>query len=294
LDEREAYLRAGLIASKVKEEVRSRVKVGASILEICEFVERRIRELGGEPAFPCNVGVNHIAAHYTSPPGDPKTIPDGALVKVDLGVHVDGYIADTAFTVSFNPELEPLVEAVETALDAAVEAARAGVRVSSIGAIIEAKIRGMGFKPIRNLTGHGLARYTIHSGEVIPNVPTGHRGRLKEGRAYAIEPFATTRSGHGEVAGAPERYIFRLVKLKRIGGMAGEMLEYINERFKTLPFSERWLVERFPQGRTEALSTLLRSKALMAYQVLVERSLRPVAQAEHTIIVERDGCIVIT
>jgi len=294
LEEREAYLKAGLIASRVREEVRSRVKVGARILDICEFVERRIRELGGEPAFPCNVGVNHVAAHYTSPPGDPKTIPDGSLVKVDLGVHVDGYIADTAFTVCFNPELEPLVEAVERALEAALEAVRAGVRVSHIGSIIEGKIRGMGLKPIRNLTGHGLARYTIHSGEIIPNVASGHRGRLREGGAYAIEPFATTRSGRGEVAGAPERYIFRLVKLKRMGGLAGEMLEYINERFKTLPFSERWLVERFPQGRTEGLSTLLRSKALMAYEVLVERSFKPVAQAEHTVIVERDGCIVIT
>ena len=294
MEEREAYLKAGLIASRVREEVRSRVKVGARILDICEFVERRIRELGGEPAFPCNVGVNHVAAHYTSPPGDPKTIPDGSLVKVDLGVHVDGYIADTAFTVCFNPELEPLVEAVERALEAALEAVRAGVRVSYIGSIIEGKIRGMGLKPIRNLTGHGLARYTIHSGEIIPNVASGHRGRLREGGAYAIEPFATTRSGRGEVAGAPERYIFRLVKLKRMGGLAGEMLEYINERFKTLPFSERWLVERFPQRRTEGLSTLLRSKALMAYEVLVERSFKPVAQAEHTVIVERDGCIVIT
>ncbi|MEM2093807.1 MAG: M24 family metallopeptidase, partial [Candidatus Bathyarchaeia archaeon] len=141
----EKYMKAGRIASEVRKEARSLVREGAPLLSICEEVEKLIQDKGGSPAFPCNVCVNEVAAHYSSPPGDKSIIPKGSLVKLDIGVHVDGYIADTATTVSLNPELEPMVQAVDEALRQAVKAVAPGVRTNSIGETVEKTVQKFGF-----------------------------------------------------------------------------------------------------------------------------------------------------
>ena len=97
------YFKAGSIASEIRAEIRRMVHVGSRLLDICSGVEDMIRDRGGEPAFPCNVCVNSVAAHYTSMKDDTSVVEDGDLVKVDFGVHVNGYLVDTAMTISFNP-----------------------------------------------------------------------------------------------------------------------------------------------------------------------------------------------
>lgn len=292
----EALRRAGLIASRVRERVRSRVEAGMKVIEICEDVELWIRELGGEPAFPCNVDIDHVAAHYTSPPGDPTLIPEGSLVKVDLGVHIDGYIADTATTVCLEPRLMMLVEAAEEALEEAIRGIRAGVRASEVGALIERAIKRRGAAPIRNLTGHRMARYIVHAGEAIPNVATYQLHRLRAGEIYAVEPFATLPEASGEVFDGPPGNIYIFRKKRSLSGEAArEMLRFIQSEYRTLPFASRWIARRFPgpEGE-EAFQELVGSRCLYPYPQLLERSRRPVAQAEHTLIVTEDGCEVIT
>ncbi|HDI01419.1 MAG TPA: type II methionyl aminopeptidase [Candidatus Bathyarchaeota archaeon] len=297
LEELDKYLKAGEIAAEVREAVPDVVDEGKKLIDICEWVEGRIRSLGGRPAFPCNVSVNEVAAHYTSPPGDEATIPPGAIVKVDLGVHVDGYIADTATTICLDPAKERLARASRAALEAALREMRPGIRISHVSSIIERTIRAYGCKPISNLTGHDLDRYTIHAGTAIPNVSTISLKKLRPGRAYAIEPFVTEPWGDGVVIEAPVSTIFRLVRptVKGKGKRASELLRAIYNEFKTLPFAERWLWRLLPRSKYEqAWRELLDKGAVMSYPVFIERSRCPVAQFEHTVVVLEDKCIITT
>src|SRR5919206_3099998 len=158
------YLQAGKIAAKVRESARKKYHVGLTLFEICESIEAQIRSLNAQPAFPVNTSLNEIAAHYTAEPNDVTVVKEGDILKIDIGVHIDGYIADTAVTVCYNPKFEALVKAAEGALDEAVKLARAHTKASDIGRIIESTITRLGFRPIQNLSGHSLQQYTIHAG----------------------------------------------------------------------------------------------------------------------------------
>ncbi len=161
----ESYHKAGGIIAKLRKDVPSLVSPGKPVLKICEELEDKIHSLGGRPAFPVNIGINEVAAHYTSPPGDTLTIPPGSMVKVDFGVHVQGYLCDTSVTVYYDPKYEPMVKASDKALQNAIRAFRPTVKMSEIGRIIQSTIERYGYRPIRNLTGHSIQRYTIHAGK---------------------------------------------------------------------------------------------------------------------------------
>ena len=276
--------------------MRKFVREDMPILQVCEKAENLIREKGGKPAFPCNVSINEVAAHYTSPPNDENRIPENSVVKVDIGVHVDGYVTDTACTVCFNPEYRSMQVAAEHALAAAIDSVHGDMATSKIGAIIEKNIKNRGFKPISNLTGHSVGRYLIHAGTSIPNVTQISFGKLKAGEIYAIEPFVTVPDAAGRVENSPEVTIFRLVKAKSVKNpYAKQLLKYIEANFVTLPFAERWLKDAVPEDKhREAFKELRKSKAIMGYPVFVEVSRKPVTQAEHTMLVTENGCEVLT
>ncbi len=292
------YIEAGRIAATVREEALRLIKPGARLLDICEYVERRIAELGGRPAFPCNISVNEVAAHYTPPIGDESRIPEEAVVKLDLGVHIDGYIADTAATVDTTGKWEKLLEAVREALEHALETVKPGAAFSETSRVIENTIKSHGFMPVANLGGHSLGRYIIHAGESIPNAyePSLH-GAYRVGHAYAIEPFGT--NGVGYVDEGELVTIYALLPVRRRGrldSVARKVLKAINERFKTLPFTERWLadVTASVDALRAALRRLARSGYLIEYPILVERSRGVVAQFEHTVVLTDDGEAIVT
>ena len=292
----EKFRLSGKILRETREEIKRFVKEGMPIIEVCEKAEKLIREKGGKPAFPCNVSINEVAAHYTSPPNDDKKIPENSIVKVDIGAHVDGYVTDTAVTINFNPEYEGLTETAEKALKTAIENIRPNASTSKIGALIENTIKSRGFKPISNLTGHQVGRYLVHAGVSIPNISQISFSKIKLGEAYAIEPFVTLPEAVGKVEDSSEVTIFRYLKSKPTKNpYAKQLLKHIESNFRTLPFAERWLNSIMPkQHRQEALKELLSSKAIMGYPVFVEISRKPVAQAEHTVLVTEEGCIVLT
>ena len=292
----EKFRLSGKILRESREEIRKFVREDMPIIQVCEKAESLIREKGGKPAFPCNVSINEVAAHYTSPPNDEQRIPEKAVVKVDMGVHVDGYVTDTACTVCFNPEYRSMQIAAEHALAAAIDSIHGDMATSKIGAIIEKNIKNRGFKPISNLTGHSVGRYLIHAGTSIPNVTQISFGKLKAGEIYAIEPFVTVPDAAGRVENSPEVTIFRLVKAKSVKNpYAKQLLKYIEANFVTLPFAERWLKDAVPEDKhREAFKELRKSKAIMGYPVFVEVSRKPVTQAEHTMLVTENGCEVLT
>jgi len=287
---------AGRILREVREEIRSIIHEKMPVIEICERAEQLIIEKGAKPAFPCNISINEVAAHYTSPPGDTLTIPEGALVKVDLGAHIDGYVVDTAITVCFNPQYVELVRTAEKALQAAIETIRPGLPTSVLGSVIEQNIKSRGFKPISNLTGHQVGRYVVHAGTSLPNIYHPSIAKLKLGGAYAIEPFVTLPEAAGKVEDGSEVTIFRLLKPKKVGSLeARKLLGYIEENFKTLPFALRWIKNVVPKDHfNKAFHELLKAKAVIGYPVFIEVSKQPVAQAEHTVLVVEDGCVILT
>jgi len=287
---------SGKILRETREEMRLFVREGMPIIEVCEKTESLIREKGGKPAFPCNVSINEVAAHYTSPPRDTRRIPEKAVVKVDLGVHIDGYVTDTAFTACFNPNHKRMTEVAGLALKTAVENVHDGMAVGKIGGLIENAIKNRGFKPISNLTGHSVGRFLIHAGTSIPNVSQLSLTKVRAGEIYAIEPFVTLPDAEGRVEDGPEKTIFRFVKAKSLqSSYAKQLSKYIEANFKTLPFAERWLKGGVPKEKhSDAFRELLKSKTLMAYAVFIEASGKPVAQAEHTVLITDDGCEVLT
>jgi len=297
LDIFENYVKAGRIASEVREYARTQDHTGRTLSDICNDVEQEIFKKGGEPAFPVNVSLNDIAAHYTAVPNDPITVKNSDVLKIDVGVHIDGYIADTAVTVSYDTRYQNLIDIAQKALDEAISIARSNTRVSDIGRIIEKTITKYGCKPIQNLSGHSLERYTIHAGKSIPNIWTiGHSFNLSINNVYAIEPFVTTKDGQGIVYEGRVRNIYGLASRKRTKDQKlDEFLEYLWNKFKTLPFALRWIVKEYEEK--EALSfleTLIKKKNVHAYPILVEGANRIVVQAEHTIIPQESNTMTIT
>lgn len=296
-EELEKFRTSGRILRETREEMKAQVKENMLVIEVCEKTEQLIRAKGGKPAFPCNVSINEIAAHYTSPPMDSLTIPEGSIVKVDLGVQVDGYVTDTAFTAAFNAEGKSMANTAELALKTAIENIHGDMSLGKIGSLIENTIKNRGFKPISNLTGHSVGRYLIHAGTSIPNVALPlSLSKVRSGEIYAIEPFVTQPDAIGRVDDSPQKTIYRLVKAKPVKDEAAKkLLKYIEANFRTLPFAERWLMKVVPRdNHKSAFKELLASKSIMSYPVFVEASRRPVAQAEHTVLIKEDGCEVLT
>ena len=292
----EQYLKAGRIAGEVREEVREKHWVGKTVYEICEWVEGEIVRRGAKCAFPVNTSINEIAAHYTAEPDDPITIKDTDLVKIDLGAQVDGYIADTAVTVCYDAQFDGLVYAAESALNKAMSTVKAGVKASNVGRVIEGVIKQSGFKPIMNLSGHSLDRYTIHAGKTIPNIWSIGGFSLSEDSAYACEPFVTTSKGGGFVRNGKVKNIFALNSRKKTkNAEADELLDYIWEEFNMLPFALRWLTKKYEVKKAaDLLDYIVKKKAVQAYPILVEIQGQRVAQAEHTFIPNENGATVTT
>jgi methionyl aminopeptidase len=293
----DSYLRAGKIAAKVREDARKKYHVGSTLFEICESVEAQIRSIGGQPAFPVNTSLNEIAAHYTAEPNDATVVKEGDVLKIDIGVHMDGYIADTAVTVCYDPKYEALVRAAEAALGEAVRMARANTKASDIGRVIEATITKFGYRPIQNLSGHSLQQYTIHAGKSIPNIWTiGSSFALQPNEAYAIEPFVTTKDGQGVVHEGKTKNIFGITSRKPVKDKeADDLLELIWGKFRTLPFALRWLTDRYDEKDLRRLVDMLaKKKNIHAYPILVEGREKIVVQAEHTLIPTDSAVNVIT
>lgn len=290
----ECLREAGRIASAARSFGAERVRPGASLREVCVAVEDEIHRRGGRLAFPVQSSRNHVAAHYCAAPDDPTAYEVGDLAKLDLGVHVDGWVVDTAVTVNVGDVLEnqPLIDAAETALSAAIAAAGAGVPVRRLSAEIEKAIRDRGLQPVRNLCGHGVGRFVVHSPPPIPNIAGGSTDALKAGSVVAIEPFATTGPGYVAEEGVPQ--VFRLDPAQSGDGSPHPDVVEAIRALEGLPFARRQL-GRFASAEVEqTLAWLKRHGRLTSYPPLVERSGRQVAQAEHTIYVSAERVEVLT
>lgn len=290
------YINAGKIAAEVRESARKKYHVGSTLLEVCESIEKEIEQKGGKCAFPVNTSLNEIAAHYTAEPNDSIVVKETDLLKIDLGVQINGYIADTAVTVCYDPKYDYLVQAAESALREAISIIRVGTKSSDVGKIIENTVRQMGGTPIANLSGHSLEQFTIHAGKSVPNIWSIGSFSFQSTEAYACEPFVTTRDGLGFVREGKTRNIFSLATRKRSKDKdVNKLIDFIWQRFNMLPFALRWFMPEWDEKTVRnLLDKLIQNKIVRSYPILVEANNQRVAQAEHTFIPQENGVTVTT
>lgn len=279
------WRKAGKIAAEALEYGRTLIKKNATLLEVSDLVEKKIFDLGGKPAFPVQISCDHIAAHYCAEPDD-KTVFENQLACLDVGVHVEGAIGDTACTVDLSGKWTDLVKAARDAVDKAIKIVHIGTTLGEIGKTIQETITSHGFTPIKNLSGHGLNHYDIHTVPTIPNVATGDKTALENNMIIAIEPFST--NGAGLIYELDRANIFALVNPKPVrSNITRNVLQFIGENYRTLPFTTRWLTKKFPQGQVNfALRDLLNNAIIRQYAPLPEKNKGMVAQAEHTLLIK--------
>ena len=284
----ELYIKAGKIASDILRDGAAMIGTGVSLLEVVESIEGMVSDAGAGLAFPLNLSLNEDAAHDTASIHDDRIFSDGDVIKLDLGVHLDGYIADTAVTIDLGKN-DLLIEASEQALESAIALVKPGTTIGGLGEAIQHEIERRGFKPIANLTGHGLARYAIHTPPNVPNIGFDGGTQLEEGMVFAIEPFAST--GSGRVSEKSRVEIFQQIGIRPVRlPSARKILGAIRDR-RGMPFARRWI----PAEKQDfALTTLIQQGVVRAYPILADIPGSVVSQHEHTLIVTAEGCIVTT
>lgn len=316
------YIKAGKIASKVRSKAVKRATAGMKVIDLINYVESEIIEHDAGLAFPCNISINQISSHYTSPLVDNTILCNGDIVKIDLGVEIDGYIADTAETtiitgdnieLTSNVEMpgrlddgnpivtedeiekrEKLITATDNALKNAISIIKDGTTLDDIGSIVEKTITSYGFKPIKDLTGHKLSKYRLHTGLQIPSYSNNDNYQLKEGDCIAVEPFAT--NGIGLTCNLPQEYIYTYFQDRPFRNEnSQELLREIQLNHSHLPFAKRHLLNKYTSRKLEdAIKPLITSRAIYPYKVLREQQNGMTSQTEHTIIVEKDSCRITT
>ncbi|GAH37833.1 unnamed protein product, partial [marine sediment metagenome] len=220
----------------------------------------------------------------------------GDIVKLDVGSCIDGYIADTALTVEVGTNnYADMIKASRNALEKGIEMMRANVNLSDVGKVMGETIASYGYRPIDNLTGHSLEKYNLHSGLSVPNVSGTQIGRPKVGDVLAIEPFATDGAGHVISGAGSNIYRYdpsigsRIIRDSKSRSLAATL----HNKFNTLPFAERWCVDVLPNVDL-SLKKLLFAKCIKHYPQLIDSGKGIVTQAEHTVIVNEDGCEITT
>jgi len=294
----EAYINAGRIAASARDHGADIVKSGASILDVVEKIEGKILENGASLSFPVNISINQVAAHFSPTHLDEELIfHKGDVVKIDVGSHIDGYIADTARTVEVESnDYSDLIKASSEALDNAISLVKDNCMISSIGKKINDTIEKYNFKPVSNLTGHGLERYSLHSGKSIPNVyEKFNMSKIKKDDVIAIEPFATNGAGYVNSGIGSNIYLChnsvrsKIVRDNRFKNYHNKL----RSKFKTLPFAERWTKNMFNNNKV-ILSRLTHLGLIKHYPQLIEAKNGIVSQKEHTVIVTDEGCEITT
>ncbi len=291
--DKDKVLKAGKILSEAREYSRKFIKKGMLLKDIADKIEEKMAELGGKPAFPTCLSVDDFAAHYI-PYHNDESVAEG-LLKVDMGTHVDGWIADTAFSIDLenSEENKKIIRASEEALENVIKKFRKGIKIREIGRIVNETISSYKLTPITNLFGHSIERHNLHAGVTIPNFDNKNNSTISNG-LYAIEPFAS--SGNGSVYDGKPSATYLLLDDKNIRSQtAREVLRFIVEEYKTLPFCSRWLVKKFGTKALIALKQLEENGNVRNYAVLMESSKgSKVSQTEHTILVEDDKVTVTT
>ncbi|CEL60131.1 methionyl aminopeptidase [Rhizoctonia solani AG-1 IB] len=303
--------RAAEVHRQVRAHARKHIRPGQTMTEIANNIEEGVRALvevqgrdkGGMEAenwrvagigFPTGLSLNECAAHYTPNAGDTRVLQQKDMLKVDIGVQVNGRICDSAFTLSFEPTYDALLAAVKDATNTGVREAGIDVRLGDIGAAIQEVMESYEVvvgtntyqvKSIENLSGHSIDKYRIHGGKTVPIVKTADQTKMEEGELFAIETFGSTGRGRVIESGDCSHY----AKMRNPRGTlrlesAKSLLRSIDKHFGTLPFCRRYL-DRYGESKyLLALKSLVQEGIVQDYPPLTDVKGAMTAQFEHTIL----------
>ncbi|KAL4866093.1 hypothetical protein BDV12DRAFT_139703 [Aspergillus spectabilis] len=313
------YRKAAEVHRQVRKWTQERVKPGQGLTEIAVDIEDGVRALLGNAGldpgdslkagmgFPTGLSLNNCVAHYTPNPGQKEVILQSKdVMKVDFGVHINGWIIDSAFTMSFDPVYDNLLAAVKDATNTGLKTAGIDVRISDVSAAIqeamesyEVEIEGKTFpvKPVRNITGHDIKQYRIHGGKSIPFIKNSDQTKMEEGEIFAIETFGSTGRGYlyddigvygyGKSYDAPSHVSLPLAS-------ARSLWKTINQNFGTIVFCRRYLdrlgLDRYLAG----MNSLVQHGVVDVYAPLVDTKGSYSAQFEHTVLLRENNKEVIS
>ncbi|KAK0813444.1 hypothetical protein LTR02_005627 [Friedmanniomyces endolithicus] len=301
------YRKAAEVHRQVRQHVQTIAKPGISMNQLADAVEDGVRALTGHQAletgdalkagmgFPTGLCLNNVAAHWTPNPGGKEVILQyDDVLKVDFGVHVNGRIVDSAFTVAPNPVYENLLAAVKAATDTGLKEAGIDARISHISAAIqevmesyEVELNGktIPVRAVRGLSGHNILRYKIHGDKQVPFVKTKTSQRMQEGDVFAIETFGTTGKGHLQddvgVYGYGRNEDATPASINHASASARSLLKIIDDNFGTLVFSKRYLERVGAKSYHLGMKSLVSSGIVECYGPLVDMPGSYVAQFEH-------------
>lgn len=282
--------KAGELNLKTQKFAKKIIKVESDLSRIGVEIDKFIVDNGAVPAWPVNLSINNEAAHNSYDLENPVILKEDDILKVDVGVSFDGFIADSAQTIIFNKKHEKLKEASEVALASVKKFLTDNyktAKISDIGEIIEREITLRGFKPIRNLTGHAIERFEPHASPAIPNIKNDLNIPLTEiNLPFAVEPFAST--GEGFVFEAEKILIFQHIEDRPIRNKdAKSLLEEIH-KYQGTPFSEYWIGKNMTTFQKRyALRELLKNEIISSFPVLIDKKNSFVSQSETTFIVDK-------
>ncbi|KAK0720711.1 methionine aminopeptidase 2-like protein [Lasiosphaeris hirsuta] len=302
------YRHAAEVHRQTRQWAAKNIKPGQTLTDIANGIEDSVRALVGHQGldegdalragmgFPTGLSINHCAAHYTPNAGNKMVLQEDDVMKVDFGVHVNGRIVDSAFTMAFNPRYDPLLDAVRAATNAGIKEAGIDVRVGDIGGVIqevmesyEVEINGTMYpvKSIRNLNGHTINHYSIHGTKSVPIVKSSDTTKMEEGDVFAIETFGSTGNGYVHEEGEVSHYAKRgdAGKVDLRISSAKSLLNVINKNFGTLPFCRRYLDRLGQEKYLLGLNNLVSNGIVEAYPPLVDKKGSYTAQFEHTILI---------
>lgn len=287
------FLRAGGIAREVRAFGKSLIKTGASYNDVIAQILKKISELGAIPAFPPQMALDAVAAHFLPQPGY-DIIFSKEVVKLDIGVCFQGAIGDCAVTVDLSGKNQVLIDAAEAALLNAEKILEVGLPVREIGKEIARTIATFNLKPVKNLGGHGLGYYRVHTAPTIPNYNDDSKAVLKPGMTFAIEPFST--NGKGLIYEGENATIFSLASDRPLKSDLARRILATIKTFHGLPFSVHDLLKN-GLNLVEAkvgLTELHTAGVVLGYPPLIEEAGGLVAQAENSVLIDNQGKIVIT
>jgi len=293
-----SYKRAGEIAVQIKKYAREIIKPGMNLFDIATAIDDKIAELGAEPAFPVNLSIDEIAAHYT-PESHHEFVAKG-LLKIDIGIAIDGFIADTAisFDLTRDNKHKDMIELNKRILENIEKIVRPKIKIREVGASAQKtkeewnEIHKTNFEIIRNLSGHQIGQHRIHAGFTIPNIVNESDYEIDD-TGIAIEPFVTT--GVGEIYEGDGGGIYTISSTSRPRDRdARKVVEFIKENYKTRPFCKRWLEKAGFTKLNFIFASLVRQKIIYHYPLLIEKSKAPVSQFENTFVLTENKVFITT
>ncbi len=278
------WKQAGKLAAETLQYGKGLIKKGATLLEVSDKIDKYIYDHEAIPAFPSQISCNEIAAHYCAHPDD-KIVFEDQICCLDVGVCINGAIGDNAATVDLSGQHTNIIKAAQDALRAASDKVQIGTPINEIGKAIYDAIASHNLSPIRNLSGHGLGAFDVHTAPTIPNYDNGNTQELKRGDIIAIEPFAT--NGAGIIYESSPNSIWMIMNKKPVRSMITRTILKEIENFKGLPFTTRWLTKKHHAGKVNfALKELEQMEIIKDFPPLLDKNKGMVAQAEHSFYVD--------